>query len=72
MEPATSSVPLAVEAARSCSSLVSSAPWYVEPAIASGSFIVWLLFFRACELDLNEACSGKAAGVCAKAFARPA
>lgn len=34
----------------SCSSLVSSAPWYVEPAIASGSFIVWLLFFRACEL----------------------
>ena len=39
-----------VEAARSCSSLVSSAPWYVEPAIASGSFIVWLLFFRACEL----------------------
>ena len=39
-----------VDAARSCSSLVSSAPWYVEPAIASGSFIVWLLFFRACEL----------------------
>ena len=33
-----------------CSRLVSAAPWYVEPGIASGSFIVWLLFFRACEL----------------------
>ena len=36
--------------ATACYWLVSGAPWYVEPAIASGSFIVWLLFFRACEL----------------------
>ena len=39
-----------IESPSACSRLVSAAPWYVEPGIASGSFIVWLLFFRACEL----------------------
>jgi hypothetical protein len=33
-----------------CSAIVHSAPWWVEPAIASCAFLVWLLFFRACEL----------------------
>ena len=36
-----------------CTWLVSSAPWYVEPAIASGSFVAWLLFVRACELAVG-------------------
>ena len=50
MKDGWSAISKTSEPASFCTWLVSSVPWYVEPAIASGSFVAWLLFFRTCEL----------------------
>ena len=48
----------------SCETLVSSAPWWFEPALATAAFAGHMLVFRACELGygLSEALSEMACG----------